>query len=105
MKQIFTHYIVQKEKIDKNIQAIKDLLEELRVQKIKDTRYSVYKMGENAFIHIAHFRNEKANNIFLDLPEFKKFPKCLQVCLEEKPIVMDVDEIGTYSDYNSPRRS
>ncbi|SIO37642.1 antibiotic biosynthesis monooxygenase family protein [Chitinophaga niabensis] len=97
MKQVLVNYIVKPEKIGENIALIKDVFLALKSSRSKGVKYSVYRMGENVFIHIAQFETEEANNEFRALEAFKAFRKDHSERQVEKPITNDIEEIGNFS--------
>lgn len=101
MKQIFVHYCVRDDKVKENEKYIKEVFDELHKLELENIKYSVFRMGTNVFIHIARFKNEKANLRFSQLPAFKEFLSSVKDRLSEPPISNDVIEIGSYLSKNS----
>jgi quinol monooxygenase YgiN len=97
MKQMLINYIVKPEKADENTALIKQVFAQLREAQIKGVKYSVYKMSENVFVHVAQFEHEAAHQQFISLESFRTFGKNMAERQIEKPVTTNIEEIGSFS--------
>jgi hypothetical protein len=97
MKQVFINYMIRPDMINENISLIRNVFAELKVAKLNGVKYSAYKMGENVFVHVAQFETVEAEKAFTELKAFKAFRKDMAARQIEKPIINDIEEIGSFS--------
>jgi hypothetical protein len=96
VKIFFIHYVVKIEKVEESENLTRELFVHLKGQKPDGVMYTVYRMGENVFIHIAGFANEGANLGFSLLPAVNFFLDSIKKLLIEEPVLNDVKEIDFY---------
>ena len=96
MKEFFLHYVIKKEKVTESEKLTREMFDQLRTLKPEYIKHSVFKMGENVFIHIARFANEEANLNFSGLPAFINFKDSIKGLLMEESVLNEVREILTY---------
>ena len=97
MKQVLINYIVKPEKVDENAALIRQVFQQMRDEHLKGVKYSAYKMGENIFVHVAQFENEKAHQQFTSLESFKAFRENIAERQIEKPVTNNIEELGSFS--------
>jgi hypothetical protein len=97
MKQQLINYMVKPDKVEENVQLIQNVFKELKVARIHGLKYSVYKMGENVFVHIAQFETPDSQTAFMELDSFKAFRENISARQLEKPIVNPIVEIASFS--------
>jgi len=67
-------YTVKKEFVDENLENIKAFISDLKAINNPDIRYHVYTTEDGKkFVHLSHYKDEKAQKQLLDLPSFKFF--------------------------------
>jgi quinol monooxygenase YgiN len=96
-KQVLINYMINAGQVDENISLIKNVFAQLNAVKLTGIKYSVYKMGENVFVHIAQFENEEAEKKFAQLGSFMAFRKDIAARQREKPVTNNIEEIGSFS--------
>lgn len=89
MKQVLINYIVKPEKAAENATLIKQVFKQLRAERLAGVKYSLYKVGENVFVHVAQFENETAHQQFTSLESFKVFRQNMAERQIEKPVTND----------------
>ena len=97
MKQVLINYIVKPDKVHENATLILQVFEQLKREQLKGVKYSVYKMGEHVFVHIAQFDNETAHERFAALESFRVFRQNMAERQIEKPVTNRIEEVGSFS--------
>ncbi|MGF6928813.1 quinol monooxygenase YgiN [Chitinophaga sp. W2I13] len=96
MKNTQISYSVNPEKTGEHIDLIRGVFEELNRSHLTEVSYSCFQTGEHTFMHIAQFGSEAAHQAFTNLPSFKAFSKNSGDRIVNKPVSIDVKEIGDY---------
>jgi quinol monooxygenase YgiN len=97
MKQVLINYIVKPEKVDENAALVRQVFTQLKAVRLGGVKYSVYKMGENVFVHVAQFESEAAHQQFAALESFRLFRQTMAERQIEKPVTNDIEEVGYFS--------
>jgi hypothetical protein len=96
MIETFVHYLVEPDRVEEIEELNKEFLTELSILQPGSVAYLVYRMGENIFIHIRSFQNDKVQADFFRIAAFQKLINRLTNCLLEIPIENSVKTIGCY---------
>lgn len=98
MKGFFIHYLARREAVKESEKLTREMLLLLKTLRPKGVMYSVYKMGENIFVHIVEFANEEANLNFSLSPAINIFQDGIKKLLMEEPVLNEIGLIGSSSD-------
>ncbi|MEO7046058.1 MAG: hypothetical protein ABI091_12180 [Ferruginibacter sp.] len=96
-KDVSIAYSIFSYKVRENINLIEEVIREIREKELQGVKYNVHLMGENVYIHIAQFTSDEANKKFTELASFKNFKNSIKDRLEEKVLINDIEEIGSYT--------
>jgi hypothetical protein len=97
MKNVCINYVTNCDSAEENRQLIVNLFKELHEKNTKGVKYAAFKMGENLFVHLAHFKDKAAQARFRRLPAFRAFQENIQDRLSSQPITIRIREIGSFS--------
>lgn len=96
MKTTKITYTVKPERVDEHISLVKAVFDELHRVENSDISYRCFLINSKSFMHIAGFENEAASIFFTNLPSFKAFRKDFDDRVAEKPVSLEIVEIGAY---------
>jgi len=97
MKRIMVRYTVKPDQADANQRLVEQVYAELQRDAPSGLRYATFKQNDGvSFVHIASIETESGDSPLSQLPAFKAFQAQIKERCEELPVVVDLDEIGSY---------
>jgi quinol monooxygenase YgiN len=95
MSQVLIRYRLKPEHVERNEQLIRAMYEELHRAAPSGLRYVIYKLEDGVtFMHISESEGEESP--MAGLASVQEFRRELADRCEEKPVLSDLTEIGSY---------
>jgi hypothetical protein len=97
MKRLMVRYKVKPECAAENEGYIARVFEQLEREKPNGVRYASFKLDDDvSFVHIVSYEVADGRNLLTGLSAFKTFAAGVKERCEEPPIVVELNEIGSY---------
>jgi hypothetical protein len=97
MKRVLVRYKVKADRVAENERYIAGVFEQLKREQPPGLRYASFKLGDGvSFVHIASHEAADGSNPLGQLPAFKVFTAEISERCEEPPVVVELNEIGSY---------
>jgi hypothetical protein len=97
MKQVMVRYKVKSERAAENEELVRAVYAELHVTKPTGLRYATFQLDDGvSFVHLASTETADGSSALPDLPAFKRFQENIDDRCEERPVVTEIREIGSY---------
>jgi hypothetical protein len=98
MKRIMVRYKVKADRAEENKQLIKTVFEELAAKQPGGIRYASFVLPDGvSFVHIASIETADGINPLGMTAAFPLFSKDIKDRCEELPVVVDLNEMGSYN--------
>jgi hypothetical protein len=90
-------YKVKADRAGENQQYVEKVFEELHRSSPAGIHYATFKQSDGvSFIHLVYFETEVSNSQLAGLPAFQAFQAGIKDRCEEQPVVVDLEEVGSY---------
>jgi hypothetical protein len=97
MKRIMVRYKVKSDQAAENQRLVEQVYAELQRNAPAGLRYATFKQNDGvSFVHIASTETASGDSPLSQLPAFKAFQAQIKERCEEMPVVIDLEEIGSY---------
>jgi len=97
MKKLIVRYKVKAGKADENQKLIEKVFAELHKNRPDGLRYASFKLSDGvSFVHIVSVETADGRNLLIETPAFKLFNAGIQDRCEEKPVLPEMTEVGSY---------
>jgi len=97
MKRMMVRYRVRADQAATNEQYVKDVFAQLEQRQPSGVRYASFKLDDGvSFVHIVSQETSDGTNPLSDLPAFKAFTAAIAQRCEERPVVAQLNEVGSY---------
>jgi hypothetical protein len=97
MKRVLVRYKVKPEKAEENENYIRKVFEDLKQSHPDGIKYASFKLDDGlSFVHLASIETDDGSNPLGQFETFQKFQDGIQERCEEPPVVVDLNEIGSY---------
>jgi len=97
MKRIMVRYKVKSDQAGENQRLVEQVYAELQRNAPAEFRYATFKQSDGvSFVHIASTETASGDSPLPQLSAFKAFQAQIKERCEEPPVVMDLEEIGSY---------
>ena len=97
MKRIMVRYKVKPDQAGENQQLVEQVYAELQRNAPAGLRYATFKQSDGvSFVHIASTETANGESPLPQLAAFKAFQAQIKDRCEEMPVVVDLEEIGSY---------
>jgi hypothetical protein len=101
MKRVLVQYKVKEDKAEENINFIRNVFNELKVNNPSGLRYASFHQPDRlSFVHIASIESEDGKNPLSDSKAFAEFQKEIKDRCEIPPMAIELHEIGSYNFFN-----
>ena len=97
MKRMMVRYRVRADQASANERYVKDVFDQLRQRQPSGLRYASFKLDDGvSFVHIVSHETSDGSNPLSELPAFKAFTAAIAERCEEKPVVAQLNDVGSY---------
>jgi hypothetical protein len=97
MRQVMVRYRVKPERVEENEELVRAVYAELRRTEPAGLRYATFKLDDGvSFIHLAVTEAESEGSPLSKLRSFKEFQKHIEDRTDERPVVSELDQIGSF---------
>jgi hypothetical protein len=97
MKRSLIRYKVKADRAAENERYIAAVFEQLKQEQPSGMRYASFKLDDGvSFVHMVSVETADGSNPLTELVAFKDFAAQVKDRCEELPVVMDLNEIGSY---------
>jgi len=97
MKRLIVRYKVKAGKADENQKLIERVFEELHRNSPSGLRYASFRLGDGvSFVHVVSIETADGDNPLIETPSFKAFNAGIEDRCEEKPVLTEMTEVGSY---------
>jgi hypothetical protein len=97
MRQIMVRYSVKPERADENVQLIRDVYEELARTTPAGIRYATFRLADGvSLMHLASVETDDGTNPLAQVAAFARFQEQVGDRCEGRPVVSDLQAIGSY---------
>lgn len=97
MQRVMVRYKVKPDQAEENQRLVEQVYAELQRNTPAGLRYATFKENDGvSFVHIASIETENGDNPLAQLPAFKTFQAQIKERCTELPVVIDLQEIGSY---------
>jgi hypothetical protein len=97
MKRLMVRYKVKPECAAENEGYIARVFEQLEREKPTGVRYAAFKLDDgNSFVHVVSYEAADGRSLLTELSAFKAFAAGVKERCDEPPIVVELNEIGSY---------
>ena len=101
MKRVLVQYKVKEDKAEENINFIKNVFDELKMNSPAGLRYASFHQPDGlSFVHIASIESEDGKNPLSESKAFAEFQKEIKDRCEIPPQAIELHEIGSYNFFN-----
>ena len=101
MKHVLVQYKVKEDKSEENINFIKKVFDELKVNSPSGLRYASFHQPDGlSFVHIASIESADGKNPLSETKAFAEFQKDIKDRCEIPPHAIELHEIGSYNFFN-----
>jgi hypothetical protein len=95
MRRVMVRYRVKPEQVERNEELVRAVYEELRQVRPDGFRYATFKLEDGvSFVHMA--MTEPGRNPLAKLGAFKEFQAGIADRCDERPVVTELDQIGSF---------
>lgn len=102
MKRLMVQYKVKPDKAEENREYIARVFEELHQSSPAGLRYATFRQDDGVtFIHLASIETETGGNPLTESPAFQAFQADIRDRCEVPPVVIDLEEVGSYQFFGS----
>lgn len=97
MKRVIVRYKVKPDQAAKNEELVRAVYDELHRTKPAGLRYATFKLDDGvSFVHLAWTETEDGTSPLSAVEAFKRFQENIDDRCEERPVVTQLTEIGSY---------
>jgi quinol monooxygenase YgiN len=97
MQRVIVRYRVKPERAAENREYIEKVFAELNQTNPAGLRYATFRGSDGlTHFHVASIETEDGDNPLMHSPAFAAFSASIRDRCDEPPVVMDVEEIGSY---------
>jgi hypothetical protein len=90
-------YKVKPDQAEQNRQLVRAVYEELHLTQPTGMRYATFQLEDGvSFIHLHSNESNDGSNALTELPAFKTFQQGIPDRCEERPVVTELREIGSF---------
>jgi Antibiotic biosynthesis monooxygenase len=94
MRQVMVRYRVKPERVEENEELVRAVYDELRRTEPAGLRYATFKLDDGvSFVHLAVTESESPLS---KLRAFHEFQKDIEDRTDERPVVTELDQIGSF---------
>jgi hypothetical protein len=95
MRHVMVRYRVKPDRAEENEELVRAVYEELHGNEPGGLRYATFQLDDGvSFVHLAS--TEEGSNPLPEVKAFKEFQKDIDERCDEKPVVSELREIGSY---------
>jgi hypothetical protein len=95
MRQVMVRYKVKPERVRENEELVRAVYEELRRAEPAGLRYATFKLDDGVtFVHLAITEGE--GSPLSQVRAFQEFQKDIELRTDERPVVTELDRIGSF---------
>jgi hypothetical protein len=94
MRQVMVRYRVEAGREAENEALVRAVYEELASVRPEGFRYATFRFDERSFMHVAFSEGDSAP--LPGLAAFKEFTRDIAERCDEPPVVMELQEVGSY---------
>jgi len=97
VSKVMVRYKIKPEFVADNERDIKRVFEQLASERPLGLRYASFKLADGvSFMHLVSRETPDERNPLTELPAFKAFTAAVEQRCEERPVVTELTEIGSY---------
>ena len=97
MRQVMVRYRVKPERVEENEALVRAVYDELRRTEPAGLRYATFKLDDGvSFVHLAATESASGGTALSTLTAFQEFQKHIEDRTDERPIVTELDRIGSF---------
>ncbi len=90
-------YKVKADRAGENQQFVQKVFEELHRKSPAGLHYATFKLSDGvSFVHLVSADSDVVNSQLSQLPAFQAFQAGIKDRCEEQPVVVDLEEVGSY---------
>src|SRR5215207_5404432 len=97
MRQVMVRYKVKPDQVARNEELVRAVYAELHVERPSGLRYATYKLDDGvSFVHLATYESDDGGNPLTELAAFAMFQRDIAERSEERPVVTELREVGSF---------
>ena len=95
MRRVMVRYRIKPDDVAENERLVRDVYAELADRQPEGFRYATFKLDDGvSFVHLAV--QEAADNPLSGVQAFQRFQENIRARCDEPPVVMQLEEIGSF---------
>ena len=103
MKLTMVRYSVKADKVSENVKLIRAVYDELSQVHPAGLQYATFRAPDGvSFVHLAAVEPGQDAHPLTGQPSFQRFTAGIGERCEEPPVAVELDEVGSYSFFQSP---